>query len=198
MTVTKPWAKKSTGDKVLTVIVILFVLIVLITLKGLLFGGDSNPDQSTNNESASQNLSEEDEIKLLITDQLKGKNKQDKEYLKDLRVNNLGAGSGYTVFVEFNADMYTAAGLNKGRIEDKMAEIYTALFTSDKNIQNAGIGAYLPLSDQYGNEKDVLVYKSTLDKAVADKINFNADASELKLVIIPNAWTATNIHADLQ
>jgi hypothetical protein len=38
----KTWAQHSTGEKILKIALILFIIFMLITIKGLLFGGDSD------------------------------------------------------------------------------------------------------------------------------------------------------------
>jgi hypothetical protein len=49
----------------------------------------------------------------------------------------------------------------------------------------------MPLTDQYGNTSDGVVYKSVLRKDVASKINYNEEKAVLELNIIPKLWTTT-------
>lgn len=142
-------------------------------------------------------LSEQDQVKALVTDQLKGTNNMKRDNLKKVEVSE-GEDGGWNVTVEFNANDNLSTNLRKKGIEKKMSEIYTALYQSGKDIKTASITAYFPLADKYGNESDGLVYKSTLDKAVADKVNWKADRSTLQLSILPQVWTTVMLHPEFR
>lgn len=60
------------------------------------------------------------------------------------------------------------------------------------------MAAYFTLVDKYGQRSDVVVYKSILDKAEADKVNWQQDDAYLKLTILPGVWETTLLHPDLR
>ena len=142
-------------------------------------------------------LSEEEQIRKLISEQLKGDNNLGKPYIRKIDVIKQVNG-GWGVFVEYNADDNLTKNLRKIGIEKKMSEIYIALYTSGKDIRSASVSAYFPLVDKYGNESDGVVYKSILDKKEADKINWNSDPSTLKLSILPGVWTTSILHPEFR
>ncbi len=142
-------------------------------------------------------LSEKDQIKALVTDQLNGTNNMKRDNLKKVEVSE-GEGGGWNVTVEFNANDNLSTNLRKKGIEKKMSEIYTTLYQSGKDIRIATVTAYFPLADKYGNESDGVVYKSTLDKAVADKVNWKVDRSTLQLSILPQVWTTVMLHPEFR
>ncbi|NCQ56027.1 hypothetical protein COT86_00650 [Candidatus Collierbacteria bacterium CG10_big_fil_rev_8_21_14_0_10_43_36] len=142
-------------------------------------------------------LSEQDQVKALVTDQLKGTNNMKRDNLKKVEVSE-GEGGGWNVTVEFNANDNFSTNLRKGGIEKKMSEIYSVLYQSGKDIKTTSITAYFPLADQYGNESDGVVYKSTLDKIEANKVNWQADESTLQLTILPRVWTTVMLHPEFR
>ncbi len=145
----------------------------------------------------SEPLSEEEQIKQLVTSQFKGKNNLDKDYIKGVEVVKQIDG-GWGVFVEYNADDNFSANMRKKSIELDMSKIYTALYTSEKDIQTASVSAYFPLTDKYGNTSDGVVYKSILDKTEADKVNWETDSSYLGLQVLPGVWETAWIHSEFQ
>lgn len=143
-------------------------------------------------------LSEEEQIKKLVTDQFESdKNNMDMSYIREVDVVEQIDG-GWGVFVEYNADDNITSGLRKSGIEKRMSSIYIALYTSEKDIRTATVTAYFPLVDQYGNESQDPVYKSALDKEEADKVNWDADSSYLRLTILPQVWRITFLHPEFQ
>lgn len=191
-----------------------FTLGVLVIIFFLGFGLTSDTETSTSatsNEQVTQAraeaepsattqpvaLSEQDQIKKLVTDQLQVKNNMDKDGLKNVEIIENDNG-GWSVSVDFNADDNLTTNLRKVGIEKQMSELYITLFKSGKDIRTATITAYFPLQDQYGNVNDRAVYQSTLEKEEADKVNWNADESSLKLSILPKVWTTTLLHPEFQ
>jgi hypothetical protein len=132
-----------------------------------------------------------------VTSQFKGKNNLDKDYIKGVEVVKQIDG-GWGVFVEYNADDSLTTNMRKKSIELDMSKIYTALYTSGKDIQTASVSAYFPLTDKYGNNSDGVVYKSILDKTEADKVNWETDSSYLGLQVLPGVWETTWIHSEFQ
>lgn len=142
-------------------------------------------------------LSEEEQIRKLVSEQLKGNNNLGKPYIRKIDVVKQ-VDRDWGVFVEYNADDSLTKNLRKIGIEKKMSEIYITLYTCGKNIRSASVAAYFPLVDKYGNESDGVVYKSILDKEEADKINWNSDPSTLKLSILPGVWTISILHPEFR
>lgn len=159
---------------------------------------DQKQDEPKKQEVADQtNLSDEDKIKQLVIQNLKGKNNMDRDYLKNVEVTQQDSG-GWNVLVDFNAADNLTTNLRKGGIEGKMSEIYKSLFTSSEDIKKVSINAYFPLTDQYGNESDGPIYETELEKTEADKINWQAPDSTLKLHIIPGVWTTIFMHREFK
>lgn len=123
-------------------------------------------------------LSEEEQVRKLVADQLSGNNNLKKPYIREIDVVEQ-PGGGWGVFVEYNAGDNLTTNLRKGSIESKMSDIYIALYTSDKDIRTASVAAYFPLVDKYGNDVDGLVYKTVLDKEEAEKVNWDAPSATL-------------------
>ncbi len=153
------------------------------------------PNEPTN--PPAPTLSEQDQIRMLVSDQLKGKNNMKKDSLRSLEVTEQEGGD-WNVAVEFNASDNLSANLRKASIETKMSEIYISLFNSGKNIETVSVGAYFPLVDQYGNENDGIVYASSLGAEEAKKVNWNADSASLRLTILPRVWTTTMLHPEFR
>ena len=141
-------------------------------------------------------VSEQDQIKILVTDQLKGQNGMKKDKLKSVEVSEQKNG-GWGVAVEFNASDNLTKNLQRSGIERQMSEVYTALYKSGKNIKTASVNAYFPLRDQYGNVSDYVIYATTLDGDEASKVNWNVDQSVLNLSILPGIWTTNMLHPEL-
>jgi len=142
-------------------------------------------------------LSEKDQVKALVTEQLKGQNNMKQDKLKNVEVVEQKEG-GWNVTVNYNASDNLSTKLRKVGVESQMSEIYIALYKSGKDIRTATITAYFPLSDEYGNVNDRPIYQSTLDKVEASKVNWNADQSSLKLSILPKVWTTTMLHPEFK
>ncbi len=129
-------------------------------------------------------------LEALITETLKGDTNNKQPRLRQVLVAE-EAGGGYSVLVEFNADDNLTTNLKKTGIQKRMSEVYIALYQSGHDVRSAAVSAYFPLVDKYGATSDAAVYKSMLDKAEADKVNWAADSSLLKLDILPGVWTTT-------
>lgn len=142
-------------------------------------------------------LSEQDQIKKLVSDQLKGQNNMKKDNLKSVEVSEVEDG-GWNVAVEFNASDNLSTSLRKKGIESDMSELYIALYKSGKDIQTTTITAYFPLQDQYGNVNDRAIYQSVLTKEESSKVNWNVDQSSLKLSILPGVWDTTLLHPEFK
>ena len=140
---------------------------------------------------AAPTSSVEDQLKTLVANVLNGTtNMSHENRLKGVDVVKQIDG-GWGVFVEFNADDNLSANFTKKGIEKQMSDVYTALYTSNKDVRTASAAAYLSLTDKYGNTSDQMVYKSILDKAVAGKVNWSTDKASLELQILPGLWSTT-------
>ena len=143
-------------------------------------------------------LSEEEQIRAIVSKILEGKNNNERDYLRDIQVINRPDG-GWSVFVEYNASNNLTTGLIKTGMESKMSEIYMTLYhQSGLDIRQASVAAYFPLIDQYGNENDEIVYKSLLDKTEADQVNWQADEAMLKVSILPGIWEISILHQEFR
>lgn len=142
-------------------------------------------------------VSEEDQLRQIVSDVLKGNTNMSKQRLRKMDIVKQASG-GWGVFVEFNGDDNLTANMRKGGIESKMAEVYIALYTSSKDVQTVTVAAYFPLVDRYGNESDGVVLKTSLSKAEAAKVNWSADSSTLRRSILPDIWTKILVHPEFR
>lgn len=179
------WKDKSLRERVMTVIVILVIVVALITLKGLLFGSGAD-------DASSDTLSPEQRIEALVKDGAK-KHGGATDEVREVRATEQVDG-GYGVFVQFNNNN-TASERFLGTT---MADIYTSLYTSDLDVRTVAIVATTSLSNPYGDSKEVPVFKTTLDKDTAVKVNFQADEYDLRYTILPGAWTVNTRHEVLE
>jgi hypothetical protein len=186
----KPKRKKTSPWLIGCLAVIAIGVIVILSF----IVGTHEPSQPSG---PAQTLTEEGQIRKLVSDQLKGKNNLEKDYIREIEVVKEVDG-GWGVFVYYNADDNLTNKFIRGGIESKMTDIYAALYTSDKDIRQSFVAAYFPLVDKYGNESDAVVYKSILRKEEADKVNWNADRSLLENSILPKVWTTSILHPDFR
>lgn len=142
-------------------------------------------------------VSEEDQLRQIVSDVLKGNTNMSKPRLRKVDVVKQAAG-GWGVFAEFNGDDNLTANMRKGGIQSQMAEVYIALHTSGKDVQTATVAAYFPLVDKYGNESDGVVLKTSLSKAEAAKVNWSADNTMLRRSILPDVWTTVLVHPEFR
>lgn len=141
-------------------------------------------------------LSEQEQIKMLVAEQLEGINNRDKPYIREIDVVKQ-IGGGWGVFVEYNASD-NIARFRRFDIEVKMSEVYIALYTSYYDIRVVSISAYFPLVDRYGHVRDAIVYRSILDREVAVEVNWDAHRSLLKVDILPGVWTISILHSEFR
>lgn len=190
--------------------IVVIALLVFVGLSSPSAENDESPQVVNNAVSTEQNqnaqaqqneppkpVSEDDQIRNIVSNLLKGSNNMDNQYVRKIDVVEQVNG-GWGVFVEYNADDNLTTNLRKTGIEKTMSEIYIALYTSNKDVRSASVAAYFPLVDRYGNESEDVIYKSILDKAEAEKVNWNADSSTLKLSILPEVWTTSILHPEFR
>ena len=94
----------------------------------------------------------------------------------------------WDVTVNFNASEGFTNKLMKSGIEIEMSRAYKALFTANLNVKSAYINAYFPFQDKLGKSKYYPIYGTSLEKEVADKINWQMNESTLQVRIIPGVW----------
>lgn len=190
----KKWSDFSTKEKAQVIVGIIVILFLLITLKGLIFGGNDEPSTSQTQSQVTENQSpgQRTEVTQTLTPEKKiediartastdGDGLADE--VREVRVIPEADGSSYSVNVKF----YLSSG-NKSIIEQTMANVYLELYKSDENISNVTVMATTDLSNQYGDSKELIVYQTTLDKEKGEKINFEQDTALLQMRIIPGLW----------
>lgn len=197
---TKEWKDMSKGEKAGGFIGLAIIAVVISIIGSVIFGnGNQSKDTKTetNQQTVTTDLPEDQQLRQIVDNVLSGKNNLDKDYVKNIDI-DAQADGGWGVFVDYNADDNVTTSARKKSIEMKMSEVYIALYTSNKDVRNASVAAHFPLQDSYGNESDDVIYKSVLSKSDADKINFQANESTLKLRILPTAWETTVLNRDFR
>lgn len=194
----KKWSDFSTKEKTQAIVGIIVILFLLITLKGLIFGGSDEPGT---NEAQSQVIESErpeqetDQAQSQATETLTPEKKIENtartastegdglaDEVQEVRVIPEADGS-YSINVKF----YLKSG-NKNVIEQTMANVYLELYKGDENISNVTVMATTELSNKYGDSKELIVYQTTLGKEKGEKINFEQDTALLQMRIIPGLW----------
>lgn len=83
-------------------------------------------------------------------------------------------------------------------IEYQMEEVYRASY-GNNNLRpllcNIEVNAYGTLTDDYGQNTQVLLYSTNIDRATAQRINWSNDAL---MVEFPNVWTVNQIHPAME
>lgn len=141
-------------------------------------------------------LTPEEKIKGIIQKELKGKNNNDKPYLKD--INLVMDNNEASVIINYNADENLTTNLTLTGIKGRMGELYTKLYKSNSPIKSVSVCAYMALTDKYGNASDDIVYTTVLSKEEAAKVNWSADESMLKYSILPKVWSNNFLHPALR
>ncbi len=146
---------------------------------------------------AQPELTDKQLIENTITQLLSGQNNRKVNNLGNTNITEIKDGI-FKVEVEFNANDNFGNDLIKSGIEKQMSEIYQALFTGYKTVGEVSVGAKFPMVNEYGDESDVVVYHTTLIKDEADKVNWEADDSTLKLTILPSVWQTDILHSEFK
>lgn len=183
---------------------ILLGLVAFIFLLVFVGGGDSteteqvepNLQQEVQVQQEQADLAPEEQIKISIQSMLSGQNNLDQNRLESVEVTDIA--DGFRVEVGFNANDNFGNELIKSGMEKQMSEIYQELFTKYDNINEVSVGARFPLTDQYGNEKQSVVYYTTLTKEEAGKVNWNVDNTTLMLSILPGVWQTDILHPEFK
>lgn len=103
-------------------------------------------------------------------------------------------GGGWTVRVDFDASDNLRMDWIRGGIEFDMQDAYEALYTSGLDIRKATMSAHFPTVDKYGNDHDTVVYRTTLVRGDARKVNWD-EAAGLDWGMI---WTVDLMHPELR
>ncbi|OQB05866.1 MAG: hypothetical protein BWY19_00750 [bacterium ADurb.Bin212] len=185
--------KYCLGPFVLLILIMVIVLvIVLIADNSNIKPIESNKTKTNDSNASNINKSDEDIIKDTITAKYSGKNNRDQDKIRSIRVTSQVDG-GYGVIVEFNADeLLSQSSTRKDIIYTSSQMLKTIYKETGKEIKQAAIFAYYPMTDKYGNNSDEVVYKCTFDKETADKVNWGQDENQLFWQTLPNLWTASN------
>ena len=99
-------------------------------------------------------------------------------------ITDSSAPSLFNVQVRFNASSNLKTSWIRSGIEDDMKKAYSLIYTSFSNVHEVWLFAYLPMTDQYGNTSDDIVYKTSLAEVEAAKINWSNTA----IVNFPAVW----------
>ncbi len=139
---------------------------------------------------AAQQQSDENTIKTAVQKDLGGTNDVGGKYYRGIDVEPQENG-GYGVFVDYNADEASNNKDDKVLYTEKAEQLYKTIYSqTGQDITTASVSAYFAGTDQYGNNSDKLVYKTILDKSIADKVNWKADDATLQ-IDLPNLWSVT-------
>lgn len=189
--------KYCLGPFVLLILIMVIVLIIVLLvdnsdIKLTESNGTKTNDSSASNDKPSINKSDIDIIKDTITAKYSGKNNRDVDTIRSVDVIDLKDGS-YTVTIKYNADELLSQSSTRKDIIYTSSQMFKTIYKeTGKEIKQAGIFAYYPMTDKYGNNSDDVVYKCTLDKETADKVNWGQDENQLFWQTLPNLWTASN------
>ena len=133
----------------------------------------SNSQQDVENntlEVEEQVLSTEDKIKKDVA-LILGESNRDVEIIREISVIERGEDN-LSVTVMYNAnDNLRNSWIKRGILMDS-EEILEKLYTDYPNVGSVEINGYFPLTDKYGNSKDVIVVIVKMDKETEDKINW--------------------------
>ncbi len=140
---------------------------------------------------AAQQQSDLNAIKAAVDKVITGKNDVGGYYYRKVDVVPQANG-GFGVFVDYNADESGSNKYDKVGYVTQATLIYKAIYSkTGKDIRTASVSAWFAGSDSYGHSVDKLVYKTILDKTVADKVNWNAPDITTLDVALPNLWDVT-------
>lgn len=156
---------------------------------------EKDQKENKNTEAPAAALTPEENIKKIIQKELKGKNNNDKPYLKDISLEM--EGNEASVIISYNADENLTTNMTLTGIKGKMGELYTKLYKSHTPLKSVSVCAYMSLTDKYGNASDDIVYTTVLGKDEAVKVNWEADDAMLKYSILPKVWHNNFLHPAL-
>ena len=96
----------------------------------------------------------------------------------------------YNVNVRFNGQDSWSPSSTKESIEWQMQDVYQGLYEAKLDIRDIYCFASLKVTDQYGKESVMVVYKTSLGRATAEKINWDRKRS----LDFGNIWDVDFVH----
>ncbi len=154
---------------------------------------DAEASQAAESEAAKNSEpSTEEKLKSIVGEVLDGKTNNDRPDLRDVTV--LLDSNAAVVLVSFNADDNLTSNMIQVGIRMKMSDLYYKLYQSGVPIKSITISAYLPLTDKYGNESESIVCTTVLKNEEAVKVNWKADESTVKSMVLPQVWYTSYLH----
>lgn len=96
----------------------------------------------------------------------------------------------YNVNIRFNGEDSWSPSMTKKTIAWQMQDVYQGLYEAKLNIRDIYCFASLKLTDQYGQESVMVVYKTSLERAIAEKINWDRKRS----LDFDNIWDVDFVH----
>jgi len=94
-----------------------------------------------------------------------------------------------TKFVGWGVDVDLHIEGSRTLMNEEIAEVYYALYSNRKDITSAAISVYEPVSDKYGNQKNMEVYHTFLKADEASKVNWSLGHDDLVYTVLPKVWT---------
>ena len=110
------------------------------------------------------------QIEAVVRDEFSGQTNTGKVRLNGWGVHEMVIG--YEVVIEFNANENLTKGLMRRGIHNDVRDAYEVLYDSPLQVGYVTIKALLPLTDQFGNESDGVVFISSMDADIAEKVDW--------------------------
>lgn len=149
-------------------------------------GENSTPTASTSPSieptSAPIELTPEQKIEEIIKDELLSSSK-----IKKVEITKSQTGS-FEVHASLNASENISSNLTQLGIKKDVSSVFYGLYKSNHQIENVIVTSYYLTTDKYGNKGEAVIYKASLSKAEAQKINWSQDKSLLRGTILPAVW----------
>jgi hypothetical protein len=152
---------------------------ILIVIFLLILAGVTSGIEKVAQNLDSENLATTDNSNALTTEQLikqdvqkiLGSSNRDVEVVREITLTDF-EGEKW-LYVSYNAnDNLASSWISRGFSMDAI-DIFEKIFTDYQEVGLIVIYAYFPLSDKYGNVEDVLVSTITMERATANKINWD-------------------------
>lgn len=127
-------------------------------------------------------VTSEQKIEKAIKDELVSSSK-----IKEVKITKT-QNESFDVQVNLNASENISSNLTQLGIKKDVSSVFYGLYKSDHQIENATITSYYPTTDKYGNKGEAVIYKASLSRVEAQKINWYQDKSLLRSTILPSVW----------
>ncbi|MEK6890920.1 MAG: hypothetical protein AABX03_02180 [Nanoarchaeota archaeon] len=150
----------------ITVIIIGWIVLMFLAL--LMVGNDVSKDSQNTNSGQPLTIKQQmdEDIREIL-----GTSNRNVEKIKEIIITE--GENGYFIGIRYNADDNLNSKMIKGYIINEDIKVLKTLYTKYENISGVGIIAYFPLTDAYGNNEDEAVINLRIDRATADKINWD-------------------------